>query len=59
MEVNGLSDFVPKHTEILAPGLVSVAGTVAGQPAVWIGSAAQIGCLQFPALEKKQEAPKL
>lgn len=54
-----LRKFVPQCAEILPPGIVTVEGTVDGRPAVWVGSAAQMGCLVFPPPEKKESPAKM
>lgn len=43
--------------EFLCPNIIAIEGTVAGQPALWVGNVSQVGCLQIPSLKKKQEPP--
>lgn len=54
-----LSKFTAQRIEILPPGVITVEGTMAGQPAVWISSTAQIGCMCFPPPERKEIPAKM
>jgi len=59
MKANDLSDFIAQRAEIVPPGILAVTGTVSEQPAMWISSAAQIGCMRYPSLEKKDAPAKM
>lgn len=59
MDFPALQKFIPQHMETLPPGIASVTGTVDSQPAMWISSTAQIGCMCFPPPEKKEIPAKM
>lgn len=55
MEQIDPTKMIVKREEIISLGILSVEGTIAGQPAMWIGSESQIGCMRFPPPEKKEK----